>query len=160
MTETRAIDSRRGAICELTIVEDLECRAVGNRARHSKVHAGQPRAFDAGARFEDRTGVITLGWDGDAAEQGLIKRGQSTPVSRDKIRVDVSGACDQRATATAFSNPSSLSTASILAFDSGFGGTIGRRYTSSSRPIAAIAALTGPGFDSTKFACMSGRIRA
>src|SRR5215470_3976154 len=127
MGETGAIDGRRRTIRELRVVENLECRAVGNRSRHSKMHAGQPRSFDAGARLEDRTGIITLGWDGDAAEHRLVKRGQSTPVSRDEIRVDVSGACDQRATATAFSNPSSLSTASTLAFDSGFGGTIGRR---------------------------------
>src|SRR5690349_18023042 len=39
-----------------------------------------------------------------------------------------------------FRSPSSRSTALIFSFDSAFGGTIGRRYTSSSRPIDAIAA--------------------
>jgi hypothetical protein len=42
----------------------------------------------------------------------------------------------------------------------GWGGTIGRRYVSCSSPICAIAALTGIGFDSAKFASMRGRSRA
>ncbi len=37
------------------------------------------------------------------------------------------------------------------------GATSGRRQTGSSRPISAMAALAGPGFDSMKFISMSGR---
>src|SRR5699024_4274068 len=48
------------------------------------------------------------------------------------------------------------STSRIRARDDSLGGTIGSRYTSSSSPIAAIALLTGIGFDSMKFTVSSG----
>ena len=53
--------------------------------------------------------------------------------------------------------PALSSTCSILAWLAGLGGTIGRRQTGSSRPISAMAALTGMGFDSTKLISISGR---
>src|SRR5262245_27720100 len=52
----------------------------------------------------------------------------------------------------------SLRTRRIFSFDSARGGHIGSRYTSSSSPIAAIAAFTGTGLDSTKFTCISEKI--
>jgi hypothetical protein len=61
------------------------------------------------------------------------------------------------ALAATIGRPNSRRTLKILSCEAGFGGTIGSRYDSSHKPIAAIANLTGPGLDSMKFTCMTGR---
>src|SRR6185503_18511886 len=63
---------------------------------------------------------------------------------------------DRHARAAAPRSFSFCSTVMIFSREAALGGTSGRRYTSSTRPIAAIAALTGIGFDSTKFTWMNG----
>ena len=55
-----------------------------------------------------------------------------------------------RAPWTTIGRPNAFIAARIFSCDAGFGGTIGSRYVSSHRPIAAIANFTGPGLDSTK----------
>src|SRR5271167_47194 len=50
-------------------------------------------------------------------------------------------------------------TARMRASFSAFGVTSGRRHTASSKPISAMAAFTGMGFDSTKFTSISGCTR-
>ena len=57
---------------------------------------------------------------------------------------------------TFFRRPVSLSTFRIFVRDSARGGTIGSRYVSSINPIAAIAAFTGIGLDSTKLISING----
>src|SRR5271170_6509650 len=52
--------------------------------------------------------------------------------------------------------PQDSRTASIFARLSGEGGVMGNRHTGSSKPIMAIAAFTGIGFDSTKLISISG----
>src|SRR3954466_3837613 len=52
--------------------------------------------------------------------------------------------------------PKARMVARILSCEAARGETIGNRYASSHRPIAAIANFTGPGLDSMKFTCMRG----
>src|SRR5580692_8227638 len=64
-----------------------------------------------------------------------------------------------RVCVAACSRSSDSKTARMRVSLSAFGATSGRRHTASSKPICAMAAFTGIGFDSTKFTSISGCTR-
>src|SRR5262249_20760019 len=111
--------------------------------------AGRQRLAQARERRAHIVAVRRRAGGGEARDVGVEWHGRLRPGAPEAAPY----------TSAVFSNPRSFSTFAIFCFDSGFGETIGRRYTSSSRPIAAIAAFTGIGFASTKLISISGRMR-